>query len=72
MIFELEIMIIRNMIDIAERIQYLDFESIDTMMKFMHKWYMISIMKFVGYKIPPAEVRDRNDPSGILPTSDLR
>ena len=36
-IFELEAMIIKNMIDIKERIQYLDLESIDIMMKFMHK-----------------------------------
>ena len=41
-------MIIRNMIDIKERIQYLDFESIDIMMKFMHKWYMISIIKLMS------------------------
>ena len=38
----------RNMIDIKEKIQYLDFKSIDIMMKFMHKWYMISIIKLTS------------------------
>ena len=37
-------MIIKNMIDIKERNQYLNFESIDIMMKIMHKWYMMSII----------------------------
>lgn len=37
MIFELKIMIGRDMIDIADTIQSLDFKSIDIVMKFMHK-----------------------------------
>ena len=42
-------MIMRNMIDIKEKIQYLDFESIDIKMKFMYKWHMISIIELMSY-----------------------
>ena len=42
-------MIMRNMIDIKEKIQYLDFESIDIKMKFMHKWHVISIIELTSY-----------------------
>ena len=36
----------RNMI---EKIQYLDFESIDIKIKFMYKWHMISIIELTSY-----------------------
>ena len=47
----------RNMIDIKEKIQYLDFESIDIKMKFMYKWHMISIIKLMStYQISISKV----------------
>ena len=47
-IFDLEVIIMINMIDIKKKIQYLNFESIDIMMKFMHKWYMMSVIELTS------------------------
>ena len=53
-------MIKKNIIDIKEKIQYLNFDSIDTMIKFMHRWYMIELMSIYWISINKVDLSMRS------------
>ena len=42
-------MITRDMLEVAEMIQSLDFRLIGMVMKFMHKWHIMCIIELMSY-----------------------